>query len=258
MAVAYKKTDTGGNTVVTSQSGKSISSPYTNNISTTKQKYTSTPRPETVSKSVGDYYVRNPTLTTAPNRGNVPKTYAPTTTTATSSGGGGGGGSYSPSAPKVDYENEWIEKIKSMLGEKYTQGKKSIDTMYDQGKVNLLSALRDAERQANLEREQAKNFVARGGNAPQGAYGMIGPMAKLASNWQTAQNTNKQNYNNNLANLTSQYNSNLANLEDQQVQGLYNFVLPVYTNRQNYADSLRNQLAMNAQELDFRKYLATL
>ena len=72
-------------------------------------------------------------------------------------------------------------------------------------------------------------------------------MARNYQNWQSNLASARQNRTNNDATALSQLNMNKANTASTLAQGWYNYVLPVYTNRQQTLD-----------DYDYRRYLASL
>ena len=97
-----------------------------------------------------------------------------------------------------------------------------------------------------------KNFM-RGRNYLNQLYGdsSTGPgisnQARNYQNWQSNLASARQNRTNNDATALSQLNMNKANTASTLAQGWYNYVLPVYTNRQQTLD-----------DYDYRRYLASL
>jgi hypothetical protein len=66
--------------------------------------------------------------------------------------------------------------------------------------------------------------------------------ARNYQNWQSNLAENQRNYANNDATALANYNMNRANTASQLAQGWYNYVLPVYTNRQQQLDDYRYRL----------------
>ena len=172
-----------------------------------------------------------------------------------SSGGGGGGSSVSSAA---DYENKIIEQIKSLLTEQKSQADAYYKSLYEQ-QINKNKLDYEANRdQINVNRERGDRYIRNlYGVNPNSGQGITNRV-RNNQNWINNLATAKQNYTNNDATALSSYNLNKANAANQLAQGWYNYVLPVYTNRQNYSDSLVNQQKLNEMELDYRKYLASL
>ena len=75
--------------------------------------------------------------------------------------------------------------------------------------------------------------------------------ARNQQNWQSMLAQNRQNTAGLKDSAMASRDLGKANAKSTLAQGWYNYILPVMTNRQNYNDSL-------AQELEYRKYLANL
>lgn len=168
-----------------------------------------------------------------------------TNTTRSSSGNSGDGGnnggySYSSSSDDI------VSKIKALLEEQKKAADEYYKTMYEQ-------QLAQINRETEANRNQANLNYMRGDRYLNSLYGNgitgqgLSNKARNNSNWQNNLTSIRQNQANNNATALSNYNMNLANTASQLAQGWYNYVLPVYTNRQQQLDNL-----------DYRKYLATL
>jgi len=161
------------------------------------------------------------------------------------SGGGNDGGGYS--APSYSGgSDDILNQIKALLNEQKAQADKYYQTLYEQ---QVAKNKQDWEANRN---QINKNYM-RGRNYLNQLYGdsSTGPgisnQARNYQNWQSNLASNRQNYTNNDATALSQLNMNKANTASQLAQGWYNYVLPVYTNRQQTLD-----------DYDYRKYLASL
>lgn len=160
-----------------------------------------------------------------------------------SDGGGGGGGDYSYSGGGTE---DIIGKIKDLLNQQKEQADAYYKTLYEQQTAQNKQAWENNRNQIN------RNF-ARGSRYLQNMYGDsvsgqgLSNRARNYQNWQSNLAENQRNYTNNDATALSQYNMNKANTASQLAQGWYNYVLPVYTNRQQTLD-----------DYDYRKYLASL
>ena len=248
--------DKAGNTVLTSKDPSKIttSSAYNSNAGafvkpvnvqglTYSNGTTVKPTSTAVTKTVGDNYVRNPSYKTDSSNGNVPTTNNTTPRTTTPSAGSGGGsdsGNYSYTGSTDDI----VEKIKALLQEQQDKSKEYFKTLYDQQTAQN-------KEQWEKNRNQINVNYARGDRYLRNLYGDavsgqgLSNRVRNNSNWQSNLATNRQNYVNNDATALASYNSNLANAANTFAQGYYNYVLPVYTNRQQ-----------NIDDLDYRKYIA--
>lgn len=160
-------------------------------------------------------------------------------------GGGNSGGGYS--APSYSGgTDDIVNQIKSLLKEQQEQANKYYQTLYEQ---QVAKNNQDWEADRN---QINRNFM-RGRNYLNQLYGdsSTGPgisnQARNYQNWQSNLASARQNRTNNDATALSQLNMNKANTASQLAQGWYNYVLPVYTNRQQTLD-----------DYDYRRYLASL
>lgn len=163
-----------------------------------------------------------------------------TRTVYVNDGGGGGNSSFHTTNDDI------VSRIKALLNEQNEKAKEYYKTLYDQQTAQNKQAWENNRNQINT------NFM-RGSRYLNNMYGDsvsgqgLSNRARNYQNWQSNLASNQQNYTNNNATAQAQYNSNLANTASQLAQGWYNYVLPVYTNRQQLQD-----------DYDYRKYLATL
>ena len=164
-------------------------------------------------------------------------------TSDSSDSGGGGGGDYSYSGGSTD---DIVNQIKDLLNQQKEQADAYYKTLYEQQTAQNKQAWENNRNQIN------RNF-ARGSRYLQNMYGDSTSGAGLSNrarnyqNWQSNLAENQRNYTNNDATALANYNMNKANTASQLAQGWYNYVLPVYTNRQQTLD-----------DYDYRKYLASL
>jgi len=164
-------------------------------------------------------------------------------------GGGDIGGSTGPSVSfNVNTNDDIVNKIKDLLTEQKNRADEYYRTLYE----NQLSQNRqgyEANRnQINrnyMRGERYINSIYGNGNSGSGITNRL----RNASNWTNNLTTNRQNLENNNAQALAGYNSNLANTANTLAQGWYNYVLPVYENRQINADN---------NEYAYRRYLASL
>lgn len=139
-----------------------------------------------------------------------------------------------------------VNQIKSLLKEQQEQANKYYQTLYEQQIAQNKQAWENNQNQIN------RNYM-RGSRYLQNMYGDsisgqgLSNMARNYQNWQSNLASNRQNYTNNDATALSQLNMNKANTASTLAQGWYNYVLPVYTNRQQTLD-----------DYDYRRYLASL
>ena len=163
--------------------------------------------------------------------------------TSDSSGSGGGGGDYSYSGGGTE---DIISKIKELLNQQKEQADAYYKTLYEQQTAQNKQSWENNRNQIN------RNF-ARGSRYLQNMYGDsvsgqgLSNRARNYQNWQSNLAENQRNYTNNDATALSQYNMNRANTASQLAQGWYNYVLPVYTNRQQ-----------NEDDYAYRRYIASL
>ena len=161
------------------------------------------------------------------------------------SGGGGDAEAYSSGGYHTT-NDDIISKIKKLLEEQKKASDEYANTLYQQALAQNKEAYKSNQWQAN------KNYM-RGDRYLQGLYGNgitgqgLSNRARNNSNWQNNLTSIRQNWTNNDASARASYNANLANNASTLAQGWYNYVLPVYTNRQTQLDNL-----------DYRKYLASL
>lgn len=204
MASVIYKTDSAGNRVMTSPSGKSTSSPYSSNGGAFVKAKPLPEKPKTETKYV---YVNNST----------PVASAP-------SGGWSGGDS------TVDY-------IQQKLREQEEAMRASFKAQYDQ---ELLQNANDWERnrnQANRNYKRADRFLrSLYGNQVTGKG--LSSRASAYSSWNNILSDYLQDRTKADATSLSNYNQKLANAGNTLAQGWYNYVLPYYTNKAINQDNL--------------------
>ena len=159
------------------------------------------------------------------------------------SGGGGGGGYYSGGGTSAT--DSIVDMIKNLLNEQKQKADEYYKTLYEQ---QIAKNKQDWESNRN---QINRNFM-RGNRYLNSLYGDVSGaglsnQARNSQNWQSNLASARQNYTNNDATALSQYNSGLANNASTLAQGWYNYVLPVYTNRQQ-----------NEDDYAYRRYLANL
>ena len=160
-----------------------------------------------------------------------------------SSDSGSGGGGYSYSGGSTD---DIVNRIKDLLNQQKEQADNYYKTLYEQQTAQNRQAWENNRNQIN------RNF-ARGSRYLQNMYGDsisgagLSNRARNYQNWQSNLAENQRNYTNNDATALANYNMNRANTASQLAQGWYNYVLPVYTNRQQ-----------NEDDYAYRRYIASL
>ena len=156
------------------------------------------------------------------------------------------GGGYSAPSYSGPSSDDIVNKIKSLLEEQKTQADQYYKTLYEQQTAQNKQAWENNRNQIN------RNF-ARGSRYLQNMYGDsvsgqgLSNRARNYQNWQSNLAENQRNYTNNDATALANYNMNRANTASQLAQGWYNYVLPVYTNRQQ-----------NEDDYAYRRYIASL
>lgn len=155
--------------------------------------------------------------------------------TDTSSSGGG----YHTSTDDV------VSKIKALLDEQKRQADDYYRTLFEQATAQNQAGYETNRNLINRNKLRADRYIQGLGGEGSGAY--YTAKANNMSNWQRNLATNRQDLANNNATAQADYNRNLANTASTLAQGWYNYVLPVYTNRQQHLD-----------DYDYKKYLASL
>lgn len=144
-----------------------------------------------------------------------------------SSGGGGGGGS----------TDSIVDMIKNLLNEQKQKADEYYKTLYEQQLGQIKQADESQRNQANLDfmrSDRYLNSLYGNGITGQGLSNKV----RNRSNYQNKLASIRQATANNNASALAQYNSGLANNASTLAQGWYNYVLPVYTNRQQWLDNL--------------------
>lgn len=187
-------------------------------------------------------------------------------------GGGGSGSGSSPSQSEAEKAQKEVEdtvaKLKELLDEQKRQAEDYYKTLYEQQLASNLTDWENNRNQINRNYMRTNRYLnSMYGDAVSGVG--LSNRARNYSNWNNNLAQNDRNRTNNDATALANYDSNLANVASQLAQGYYNYVLPVYTNRQTNADNmdyqvwalqqqLENRRQMNLDDLDYRKYLASL
>lgn len=187
-------------------------------------------------------------------------------------GGGGSGSGSSPSQSEAEKAQKEVEdtvaKLKELLDAQKRQAEDYYKTLYEQQLASNLTDWENNRNQINRNYMRTNRYLnSMYGDAVSGVG--LSNRARNYSNWNNNLAQNDRNRTNNDATALANYDSNLANVASQLAQGYYNYVLPVYTNRQTNADNmdyqvwalqqqLENRRQMNLDDLDYRKYLASL
>ena len=162
---------------------------------------------------------------------------------------GGGGGTVAPEWSGYNGEggqDDVLAMIKDLLNQQKVASDNMYKSQYEQALANNRQSMENNRNQINLN-------YARGDRYLKGLYGDSlsgqGLSNRVRNNavWQSSLASNRQNFANNNATALSQYNAGLANNASTLAQGWYNYVMPIYTNRQQ-----------NTDDYAYRRYLATL
>lgn len=144
-----------------------------------------------------------------------------------SSGGGGGGGT----------TDDTVSMIKRLLEEQKAKADEYYKTLYEQQLGQIKQADESQRNQANLDFMRSDRYInSLYGNGISGQG--LSNRVRNRSNYQNKLASIRQATANNNASALAQYNSGLANNASTLAQGWYNYVLPVYTNRQQWLDNL--------------------
>lgn len=175
-----------------------------------------------------------------------------------------------PSGPSSDYsyQDDTLNKIKSLLEEQKAKADAYYKTLYEQQLAQNRQDWENNRNQANLNFMRTNRYLNQlyggfYGNAGFGdrksdanIYGTnyngvsgtgLSNRMRNYSNWNNYLANNNTARTNNDASALAQYNSNLSNTASTLAQGWYNYVMPIYTNRQT-----------NADDYSYRRYLASL
>jgi len=160
-----------------------------------------------------------------------------------SSGGGGSGGDYSYSGGSSD---DILNQIKSLLQEQQEASKKYYETMYNQ-------RMNEINQESTKNRNLINTNYKRGERYLNNLYGNTDSgtnwtnRARNNQNWISQLAANRENTASLKDSAAASRDLGLANAASTLAQGWYNYVLPVYTNRQNTLD-----------DYAYRRYLASL
>lgn len=166
--------------------------------------------------------------------------------------GGGGSGSASGDGSGVwnaggrQGQDDTLDKIKELLSEQEKKANDYYKTLYEQQIAQNKQGFENNRNQINLNYKRGERYINNQyGNGISGA-GLTNRI-RNNSNWINNLTSNRQNYENNDATALASYNNNRANSASTLAQGWYNYVMPIYTNRQQSDDdySYRRFLAQN-------------
>ena len=165
--------------------------------------------------------------------------------------GSGAGGDYGyydsgATAPTTSYWEDIVKKIKGYLQEQYDQANKQSKTLYEQRLANNKQAYETDRNQSNLNFLRTQRYLNNQYGDAVSGMGLTNK-ARNYQNWNNNLSKIRTNYTNNDASALSDYNANLSNNAQTLAQGWYNYVLPIYTNRQQQLD-----------DMEYRKYLASI
>ena len=170
----------------------------------------------------------------------------------TDTGGGGGGGSSYSGGSGGDYSysggssDDILNQIKSLLQEQQEASKKYYETMYNQ-------RMNEINQESTKNRNLINTNYKRGERYLNNLYGNTDSgtnwtnRARNNQNWISQLAANRENTASLKDSAAASRDMGLANAASTLAQGWYNYVLPVYTNRQNTLD-----------DYAYRRYLASL
>lgn len=162
------------------------------------------------------------------------------------SDGGAGGVSTGASGMPASGVDDTLSKIKSLLEEQKKSADAYYKTLYEQQLASNKNAWENNRNQINLNYKKAERYLNNMyGDAISGTG--LSNKTRNYSNWNNNLTENERNYANNDSTALTSYNKNLADSASTLAQGWYNYVMPIYTNRQT-----------NIDDLNYRKYLAEL
>ena len=163
--------------------------------------------------------------------------------------------SYSSNYTQAEQQKEDIvQKLKDLLAEQERKAKEAYEAQLQEQYAKNKELWRSNADQINLNRARAERFSRNLYGEESGANNTN--MARIGAGWASSHNQNNRNLASNDATALSNYNTNLSNAYNTLASGYSNFVLPVYTNRQNYLDELQYRRDANALDYDYRRFLA--
>lgn len=169
-------------------------------------------------------------------------------------GGSSGATASAPATPEWSGysggDNSGQDDVLNMIKDLLNQQKVAADNMY---KSQYEQALADNRLAMENNRNQINLNYARGDRYLKGLYGDAlsgqGLSNRVRNNavWQSNLANNRVNYEKSNKTAKAQYDAGIANNASTLAQGWYNYVLPIYTNRQQ-----------NEDDYAYRRYVASL
>lgn len=170
----------------------------------------------------------------------------------------GGGGSSAQEVPSysgggsvdtsTSYNDEYINKIKNLISEQEKAGKEYYNKLHAQELAKNLSDYQNMVNAINVNDARTMRFM-------KSMYGNDVSGAGLSNQVRLKSNTNNKLAEANLNKTNNDYasdarlNQNLSNLASLMAQSYNNYVVPTYERRQQFNDSLAN---------DLKKYMLTM
>lgn len=143
-------------------------------------------------------------------------------------------------------QDDVLQMIKDLLNQQKTASDNMYKSQYEQALANNRQSMENNRNQINLNYAKGLRFI-------KGLYGDslagkgLSNIVHSNAKWQSDLASNRLSSANNDAIALNQYNAGLANNASTLAQGWYNYVMPIYTNRQQ-----------NTDDYAYRRYLATL
>ena len=158
----------------------------------------------------------------------------------------GSGGDYYSGGGGASYADDILDKIKSLLTEQKEAADKYYNTLYDQ-RLNQIN--QEVENNRNLINKESMMALRRNyainGKSDSGPN--VTNQTRIRQNWLSNLAANRQQGANLRDSALASRDLGLSNNANTLAQGWYNYVLPVYTNRQNQLD-----------DYAYRRYIASL
>ena len=167
-----------------------------------------------------------------------------------SSASSGGGSGYTITGPAntgtTSSTDDVLKKIRAYLEEQYNKANEYQATLRDQGYAEAEKNATENRERANLAYKQADRRISNMyGNDISGAG--LSNISRNSTNWANNLNNINRDYATARQSVLANYNNALSNNASTLANGWYNYILPIYTNRE-----------INANDLDYRKYIANL
>lgn len=175
------------------------------------------------------------------NQDQLKKTYMGTTSRGSSSGSNSGAIYSGGDNPYYGAVDSLIEQIKALLSQQYEASKKMAEEQRAQSDKESQAEWDNNQRRINVGKMRTNNYLNQlYGNNEQGISNRI----RNQQNWISDINANNRARQDSLNRNSIAYNNALANAHNQMTQGLYNYVLPIYTNRAVNQDNLNFQRSL--------------